>query len=242
MLSIFCYGILTLACAAPESIAVPIAFENQLAGNFAIEAPAETRITFSLTLPDGFTFTEASSPDEVLTGAGGQTLVAVTSDGKAEFTGLKVSGPLDFGDRLVIHARAWNPNAGVTLADEQVVAAEVRGVTDVELITINPAANPTQQTFVRLVNNGVADALVLLRPTDDAGNAGGEVSLMLGAGEAVQLTSDDLENGNALKGLDGAFGDGEGKWRVRLITDRPISGQALVRNANDGTLSALQTF
>ena len=65
------------------------------------------------------------------------------------------------------------------------------------------AANPVRYGFVRTVNEG-----------DEAGEAYGRLTLALKAGAAVQLSSHDLESGNADKGLTGSTGPGQGRWRL----------------------------
>lgn len=236
-----CYGIFATFC-TPAALDVPAGIAATLPGGITISAPGEERLTAVATLPDGFVWTAAGGSNGPAITADGVAIVASTSDGEIDLTGLEVSGSFGPGDALDVNLRVFNPNSGAVLHNGPLRVSEVRGVTDVLLLTLNPSANDTQQTFLRLINPGPNEALVRLRPTDDAGVAGGEVELLLRPGEALQVTSDDLERGNADKGLSGAFGDGSGKWRVRLVADQTVVGQVLVRNRTDGTLSALQAF
>lgn len=109
--------------------------------------------------------------------------------------------------------------------------------------TFNPAGNTTQQSFLRISNTGGTDGLVTITGRDDAGNAGaGAVSMTLAAGKSIQLTGDDLQNGNAAKGLTGALGAGTGKWILTVTGE--ISGMQVTnlnRNNNSGTVSNLGT-
>lgn len=109
--------------------------------------------------------------------------------------------------------------------------------------TFNPAGNTTQQSFLRISNTGATAGLVTVTGRDDAGAAAaGSVSMTLGAGKSIQLTSDDLQNGNAAKGLTGALGAGAGKW-ILTVTGEVSSMEVtnLNRNNNSGTVSNLGT-
>ncbi len=109
--------------------------------------------------------------------------------------------------------------------------------------TFNPAGNTTQQSFLRVSNTGTTAGLVTVTGRDDAGAAAaGSVSMTLGAGKSIQLTSDDLQNGNTAKGLTGALGAGAGKW-ILTVTGEISSMEVtnLNRNNNSGTVSNLGT-
>ena len=80
---------------------------------------------------------------------------------------------------------------------------------------VNRASEPSQQTFLRIVNRDVTTGTVTISAIDDGGNAGAsDITLSLAANDSTQMTSQDLENGNTSKGLVGAFGDGEGNPRI----------------------------
>ena len=109
--------------------------------------------------------------------------------------------------------------------------------------TFNPAGNASEQSFLRISNTGGTSGLVTITGKDDNGvAAAGTVSMNLAAGKSVQLTSSDLQNGNAAKGLTGALGAGTGKW-VLTVTGQ-ISGMEVTnlnRNNTSGTVSNLDT-
>ena len=94
------------------------------------------------------------------------------------------------------------------------------------------------QGIVRIVNHGDGAGEVRIDAVDDAGMRHGTLTLAIGAGESVQLTSEDLERGNAAIGLDGAAGDGEGDWRLELISGLELEVFAYIRSA-DGFLTAV---
>ena len=63
--------------------------------------------------------------------------------------------------------------------------------------------------------------------TDDAGDPGeGSVSLTLAPHAVRTLTATELESGG--DGLEGALGDGRGKWRSRITADGPIRAMGLL--------------
>ncbi len=104
----------------------------------------------------------------------------------------------------------------------------------------NPGSNMGQQTFLRLINPGVLPATVELYGIDDAGNASRRppVSLTLTPGSARQVTAQDVEQGNANKGLTSRLCDGSGKWQFLLRSDEPVVTQGLIRTP-DGFLTSL---
>lgn len=113
----------------------------------------------------------------------------------------------------------------------------------VKVFTFNPAGNTTQESFARVSNWGNTGGKVTIQGWDDNGAAapGGNVTFNLAAGASLQFNSTDLENGNAGKGLTGAFGDSaNGKWR--LIVTGEFDGMAVTslnRNNTTGTLTNL---
>ena len=86
---------------------------------------------------------------------------------------------------------------------------------------LNPGSNVSQVSKVRLINPHAENVRVGMVAVDDTG-AGGEalVTLVLRPGEARTIDSRQLEIGAA--GLDGAIGDGAGKWRLGLVATRRI--------------------
>ena len=103
-----------------------------------------------------------------------------------------------------------------------------------------PASSHDPASELRLVNLGDEDAAITITGTDDRGQAapGGAVSLTLAAQEARTLTARQLEEGGTM--LAGAFGDGNGKWRLAVAADAPIQVMNLLRGA-DGRISNLST-
>lgn len=109
------------------------------------------------------------------------------------------------------------------------------------LLFVNPASNTAQQSTIRLLNTSGSQASITLTATDDAGNPGAtDITLNLAARSALDLSAADLENGNAGKGLVGAFGDGQGKWRIAVDATQPVVAQSLLETA-DGFLTNLSS-
>ena len=91
----------------------------------------------------------------------------------------------------------------------------------------NPASNTRQVSRLRLVNRSDAQAAVTITGLDDAGRAGEEaVTLTLPAGAARMLSAPDLESG--AEDFEGALGDGRGKWRLVVHSERPLTVMSLL--------------
>ncbi len=103
----------------------------------------------------------------------------------------------------------------------------------------NPASNTNQQTFIRISNQSATSGSVTVTGIDDNGDASsGSVTFSLGANESKQLTAQDLENGNANKGLSGSLGDGAGKWQLSISSTLDLEVLSLIRTT-DGFLTNL---
>ncbi|MYH32586.1 MAG: hypothetical protein F4013_10760 [Gammaproteobacteria bacterium] len=107
------------------------------------------------------------------------------------------------------------------------------------VVTFNPASNRDQISRLRLINAGNAEAVVTVRGTDDAGMPGqNEVRLRIGAGAARSVTAQELESGGA--DIEGMLGNGSGKWRLAVESDRPIVAMNLLESSL-GRLANLST-
>lgn len=108
------------------------------------------------------------------------------------------------------------------------------------LFFVNPADNVNQQTFIRLINPNDADVAVQIQGFDDNGTPapGGDVVLVMSAQESLQINAADLELGNAEKGMDGALGNGVGKWQLKVNSAAPIEAMSLIRTP-DGFLTSV---
>ena len=96
------------------------------------------------------------------------------------------------------------------------------------VVVFNPASNDRQRSLLRLANDGTEPAQATINARDDAGAEAGPVSVTVPAGEALTLTAAQLENGG--EGIDGALGDGEGKWRLTVAFDNPLVVMSLMES------------
>ena len=102
----------------------------------------------------------------------------------------------------------------------------------------NPGSNPNQVSRLRLINPGERAAAVTVAGVDDAGaSPGTAVEFELPAGESLTLSASELEAG---AGVDGALGDGTGKWRLRVISNEPVVAMSLLSSPT-GHLTNLST-
>lgn len=134
-----------------------------------------------------------------------------------------------------------NGVAGVWSASACPVAPLQFNGSVVKVYHVNPAGNTTAQSFVRVINPSETAGRVTIMGIDDAGNMSeGSVSFDLPARGSMQVNSEDLENGNAGKGLTGSLGDGVGKWRLEVTGEfQGMLVQGLNRNTTNGTVTNL---
>ena len=111
--------------------------------------------------------------------------------------------------------------------------------TSVYFVPLFPSASDVaeRQGFVRIVNPGAARD-VHIKPYDDSGRDYATQSLRIGAGEAIHFNSDDLELGNAGKGLSGT-GAGQGDWWLQITGEPEFEVMAYIRRRNDGFLTSM---
>ena len=92
----------------------------------------------------------------------------------------------------------------------------------------NPGSNRMQESLLRLVNPGQTAAMASITGTDDAGAPGtGTVTANVPPGAARTYSATELESGSAT-GLDGALGDGAGKWRLHIGSGQPVVALSLL--------------
>ena len=109
-----------------------------------------------------------------------------------------------------------------------------------EVVFFNPGSNEAQVSELRLVNAGEVDATVTITGRDDIGEVapGGPVTLTVAAGATATATAAQLEGG--ADGIDGALGDGQGKWRLAVSADEPIQVMSLLESPT-GDIANLST-
>ena len=100
------------------------------------------------------------------------------------------------------------------------------------------ASDSGQQGFVLIRNRSDVDGEVTIHGIDDAGQRFGPATLDLPAGHTASFNSDDLEAGNADKGLEPGIGDGTGHWRLELATELDIEARGYIRTT-DGFVTSM---
>ena len=100
------------------------------------------------------------------------------------------------------------------------------------------ASDSTRQGFVRVVSESGESGSVRVFAFHDSGHAPDPIKIQLGAGRVVHFNSNDLESGNATKGIEGVGSPAQGDWRLDVETDLAVRVLAFVRHG-DGFLTAM---
>ena len=111
-------------------------------------------------------------------------------------------------------------------------------------IGLFPSAADAQgrQGFARIINHSDSDGEVDIDAYDDDGKHYGPLMLAIDAGETVHFNSDDLETGNAGKGLEGSTGPPDkGNWRLELSSTLELQVLSYIRTS-DGFLTSMHDF
>ena len=122
-----------------------------------------------------------------------------------------------------------------TIVDNDAGKARTQG----RVLVFESASNPDRRGFVRVINHSAESGEVHVEAIDDAGQRLGSVPLSIGPREARHFNSDDLESGNAEKGLPRGVGPpGTGIWRLELSSELDIEVLSYARTS-DGFVTAL---
>ena len=117
--------------------------------------------------------------------------------------------------------------------------AAPRSGTRHRLPVFNPGSNLNQESLLRVVNAGNEPAEVAITGRDDEGRSPGtEVRLTVPAGSSRTLSALELETGG--EGLEGALGDGHGKWSLNVDSEESIIVLSLLSSPT-GHLTNLST-
>lgn len=100
------------------------------------------------------------------------------------------------------------------------------------------ADDPIRQSFLRVINYFPTAGDVEITAIDDAGTRFGPLTLEVGASAVSHVNSDDLEAGNASKGLSAGTGPGSGEWRLQIETDLDAESLAYNRTGDGFVASA----
>ena len=120
----------------------------------------------------------------------------------------------------------------------QEVAPRVEG--RYHVVFFNPGSNWRQESLLRLINAGTAEAQVTITGFDDAGrSSAGAVRTSIRPGASFSITALELESGATDSG--DSLGDGAGKWQLFVESTQPMMVMSLLRNptGNVTNLSAI---
>ena len=116
------------------------------------------------------------------------------------------------------------------------------GATTIHEVGLFPSASDESlEGVLRIVNRTRQFGRVTIEAIDDTGAQFGPVTLWTSGLEGLVITSGDLEEGNAGKGLSAGTGAGTGDWRLRLSTSLDIAVLSYVHplGVQDGLLWAM---
>ena len=158
--------------------------------------------------------------------------------GLSVFAAAKESKPV-FA-RSVSPAMASTVHAVSTAVLVSVAASASSSTESAHMVPLFPSASDARgrQGFARVINHSAEAGEVMIEAFDDEGASHGPLALSIGAGETVHFNSNDLEDGNADKGLTGSTGPGQGDWRLELSSDLDIEALSYIRTS-DGFLTAM---
>ena len=201
--------------------------------------PAPANGTTVMLVPSG-TATRGTNGDYTLS----STTIAIAArqmEGTATLT-ITDDTDDDDGETIVLDATSANPALTaqpltLTIADND--GAALASSSSVPLFpSARSFTSEGRQGFVRVVNRSGESGEVRIDAFDDDGMQYGPLTLEVGAGETVHFNSDDLEQGNADKGLTGATGSGEGSWRLALTSTLDIEVLSYLRT-HDGFVTSM---
>jgi len=117
--------------------------------------------------------------------------------------------------------------------------------TTITFQNVNPGGNTRAQSFIRLTNHNSFACPISIDAKDDNGvytaDSNDVITYTIPAQGSWTINSENLENGG-LAGTTGAFGDGAGRWYVRVTAQcANVVGSALNRNLDTGVVTNLTT-
>ena len=197
---------------------VRVVDRSGMGGEVTVEAIDDTGAsagTTVLTLPPGGV--RGFNSEDLEGGNPGKGLAAGVGPGQGDWR-LRLDGDFDF--EVLAYVRS--SDGLVTSMHDLAPMSEGAH----RIATFNPGSNYNQVSRLRLVNPGDGDAAASIAGVDDQGaSPGTAVAVDLPAGTATTLTSADLESG---AGVEGALGDGAGKWRLAVTADGPLAVMSLL--------------
>ena len=211
-------------------------------------APSDDATLRALTLSgiDIGTFSSGTTnyAADVAHGVSSTVVAATPNDAGAGVVISDAHGSTAGTTRTVALDEGANAIAVVVTAADGTAATYTATVTRAEaarrMVPLFPSASDAhgRQGFVRVINHSDASGEVAVEAVDDGGSRYGPLALAVGANATAHFNSEDLEDGNADKGLTGSTGPGQGDWRLELTSGLDIEVLSYVRTA-DGFLAAM---
>ena len=183
--------------------------------------------------PGGMVSVEIAADESVLLTAaeletGGSNLLGALGDGEGQWR-LAIASD---GDLAVMNLIETTDGHLTNLSNATATAVPAR---EAHVVDRFPSSSDrsNEQGVVRIVNSTENPASVRIEPHDSTGWRYPPLTLTLGANEAANLGTWDLELGNAAKGLSGSAGPGTGgAWRLAISSDRDIEVLTYTRAPN----------
>ena len=160
--------------------------------------------------------------------AGGSNLLGALGDGEGQWR-LDIASD---GDLAVMNLVETSDGHLTNLSNATATSVPAR---EAHVVDSFPSSSDisNEQGVVRIVNSTESPASIRIEPNDSTGWRYAPLTLTLGAGEAANLGTWDLELGNAAKGLSGNAGPGTGgAWRLAISSDGDIEVLNYTRTAN----------
>ena len=163
--------------------------------------------------------------DDLENGDEGDLLSAGVGAGDGDWR-LKLTSESDI--EVLVYART--SDGFLTTMHDMVPGVE----NEYEVPIFNPASNNDQVSRLRLINTGEFDASVNITGIDSDGKSPGEiVVLRVAAGTSREVTATELER-------DG-FGQGDGRWRLSVVSDQPLIVVNLLETATGHLINLSST-
>ena len=202
------------------------------AGEVMIEAFDDEGASYGpLTLAIGAGVTVHFNSNDLEDGNAGKRLTGGTGPGQGDWR-------LEFESELDIEVLSYIRTTDGFLTAMHDMVPVVDGHREAAIF--NPGSNADQESLLRLVNPGEAEAVVTISAVDDKGLSPGDgATATIPAGASRTYAAAELESGSAA-GLEGLIGDGTGKWRLELESEEEIVAMSLLSSPT-GHLTNLST-
>ena len=194
-----------------------------------------------LSLHIGANETGYFNSDELETGNPDKGLVGSTGEGEGSWY-LKLSSENDISVMSYIRN-----HMGFLTSMHNPVESHKEG-TYHRIAIFNPGSNANNVSVLRVMNLSEEDAEIIVSGIDDLGESPGtEVSFTVPAGKfrnirAQELETEEREFSETDESLEGALGDGTGKWQLTVKSNVPVVIINILKNSSTGHLTNISTI